>query len=592
MRALTVLLGMTGLATGVRAQELIPNPSFEQMTTCPTMESQLPLADLWDTPSLATPDYFHSCNTMLDSTGTPDNEVGSQAPFHGEAYGGFIALIGEFGLSDYREYMQTSLVGGPLEGGKTYRFEMQLCLAEDSSAATDRIGAYFSDVPVSSGSNLALPLVPQLETAAGTALDDTVEWMNISQTFVADGTEAHVTIGNFHDYANSFSVPAGFGPNLPLQDGTAYYYIDGVSLQCEPCFDPPMNLVSWWPLDEAGGLLSVDVVGALNGAHVGGALFTPGQVDGALDFLGTSISVPSAAPLELGTSDFTLDAWVRVDALGAAQVLISKIASTGPGFALVVNTDGTLSFTMIDAALGTASGSSTATLVAGAWSHVAVSVDRDDPSGGDIHIDGTLANFDPTSAPGSLSNTLPLLFATDAGAGFGSDLVGGLDEIEFFDRALAISEIVGLFEARTSGKCKTVLTIPPVVGVPVVGIPVVTAGTLTNGGLVTGTFQLSARGEPAGTRCGAFVSTIDGPMTATVLNPQPMQVAAGASVPVQLRLDAPQALAGGNIACYSVTMIHLESGRVFLSLGALRGLHPRQQRGTPPTNPPPVFPAR
>ena len=109
----------------------------------------------------------------------------------------------------------------------------------------------------------------------------------------------------------------------------------------------------------------------------------------------------------------------------------------------------------------------------GVWSHVTVSVDRDVSPGGRIWIDGVQAIFDPTGASGSLANTLPLRFGQDGGAGVGIDLAGTLDEVEVFSRAIAAFESEALWEARTSGKCKIVLEIPPVIGVPVIGIPVI-----------------------------------------------------------------------------------------------------------------------
>jgi len=528
------------------------------------------LAPPWFAPTLGTSDYFNACETMPDSVGVPDNQVGSQAAFSGDAYAGFIAL----GDPEYREYLQTPLAS-ILELGKTYRFSMHLSLAEDSSAATDRIGAHFSAASVGSADSLPLAVVPQVETPAGTFLTDEVAWMPFSDTFVAAGGEAYLTIGNFHDDASSATIPAGSGPDVPLHPGTAYYYIDVVELVCEPCAEPPADLVAWWPLDELGVSLAHDVVGAQHGVPLDGPVPVPGFVDGALDFLGSAVSVPTTAALELGSGDFSLDAWVRPVALGETQTLFSKIASlttpTGPGYALALESDGTVTFSMVDGALAPVTGSSSVVLAPGEWSHVTVSVDRDDPAGGRIHVNGAVAVFDPTPAPGSLANPLALLFARDDGAGVGADLAGALDEVELFERALTDSEVLTLYQARTSGKCKTVLELPPVVAVPVTPPPLVVTGTLTTSGDAPGTFTATVQGEPAGTRVGSMVSTVDGPTNATVLTPQPVQVAPGASVPIELQLELPRALRPGELACYSVTTTHLETGRTFLSRAFLRG---------------------
>ena len=140
-----------------------------------------------------------------------------------------------------REYLQAELLT-PLVAGKTYRFSMHLSLAENSSAATDRIGAHFSTTPISTADYFAMPYVPQLETPAGTFLDDQVEWMTYEELYVATGGEQYVTIGNFHDFADSATVPAGSGPAPPLQDGTGYYYLDAVSLLQLPRKCPKRSL--------------------------------------------------------------------------------------------------------------------------------------------------------------------------------------------------------------------------------------------------------------------------------------------------------------------------------------------------------------
>ena len=575
------LLGTTGFT---RAQELVDNPSFEQMSSCPLTAASLSLAEPWFPPTLGTSDYFHECNTDPSSVSVPVNAVGNQAAFHGSGYAAFIALSPPTGFNpDYREYVQSPLLG-TLEAGKTYRFSMELSLAEDSSAATDRVGAYFSPTAVGSSDDLPLPFTPQLETPAGTFLTDIIEWIPFEDTFVAAGGEQHITIGNFHDASSSATTPAGLGPDPPLQVGTAYYYLDAVSLQCEPCYDAPDHMIGWWPLDETGGTTAYDIVGAQHGLHVDAPVPMPGYVDFSLDFFASAVTVATTTPLEYGTSDLSIDAWVRPGALGTAQALFVKMPAppTGPGYAIALNADGTVRFLMVDAALNLVTADSTAALAVGEWSHVTVVVDRDDPSGGRIHVDDDMTTFDPTSAPGSLANTLPLLFGRDGGAGIGADLIGTLDEVEFYTDVLTLSEVLALYQSRTSGKCKTLLEIGPVTPIPVPTptIPTIgTSGNLTNGTGVSGTFTLSAKADPPGTKCGHFTSTVALPVPPTIVTPQPLQVPAGESAPVDIRLTAPRRLRPGDVACYSITTTHVETGRTFLSRAVVVG---RPLWGEPP----------
>jgi len=573
------LIAVVAIGSGLPAagQELIPNPSFELFTCCPTGASELTCADFWTVPTLGSPDYLNACDTT-DMVSVPLNVLGFQDAFDGVGYGAFFALSGV--PVGYREYVQTPILDLGLEAGKTYRLSAQLSLAEDSSFATDRIGAYISTTAITAGDFFVLPVTPQVETPAGTFLDDTVEWMELNDTFVAEGGEQFVTIGNFHDEVDSATIPAGFGPDPPLQFGSGYYYLDMVSLQCEPCVHPPDDILAWWTLDDPSGPTAYEIVYGLHGAHVGAPVPVPGYVGTSLDFLASGVSVPTSSELEHDDGDFSMVALVRVDSLGTIQTLFSKspLLFTGAGYAISVNADGTIGFTMVDAALNSVTANSTEPVVAGEWSLVIVGVDRSEASGGTIWVDGIPTAFNPLGAPGSLTNSLPLLFAQDGAADVGDDLTGGLDEVQIFNRALQVAEVAYLFDAHTSGQCKIYLEIEPVIGIPFTPGPlptITTSGDLVNDTGVAGTFTVSVRGEPAGTRCGPRKSTVNGPVNPRVLTQQPIQVPSGGTVPVLLELDNPRNLAGG-LACYSVTVTHLETGRVFTAFGGLRGNKARQ----------------
>ena len=71
----------------IDAQNIVPNPSFETYTNCPT---GLGTGNLectpWVTPTLGTEDYFNACNT--GDVGVPANLFGNQAAHTGDAYVG------------------------------------------------------------------------------------------------------------------------------------------------------------------------------------------------------------------------------------------------------------------------------------------------------------------------------------------------------------------------------------------------------------------------------------------------------------------------------------------------------------------------
>ena len=50
------------------AQNLVPNPSFENYSACPENISEIDFALPWTSTTGATPDYYNSCSTTLWST--------------------------------------------------------------------------------------------------------------------------------------------------------------------------------------------------------------------------------------------------------------------------------------------------------------------------------------------------------------------------------------------------------------------------------------------------------------------------------------------------------------------------------------------
>ena len=141
------LLLVSGI--GATAQNLVPNPGFEQMDKCPPFwsEKQSDLtASFWESPTTATPDNFTACSEL---SGVPNNWAGVMKAHGGTAYAGFIARR-NFGRSTddpknrtHREYLQTKLKSTLLKGAE-YKVTFYVSLAENCRLASDGIGAYFS----------------------------------------------------------------------------------------------------------------------------------------------------------------------------------------------------------------------------------------------------------------------------------------------------------------------------------------------------------------------------------------------------------------------------------------------------------------
>jgi len=213
-----LFLAFSGPAEAVN---LVPNPGFETYVSCPTGFGQLFQAAPWADPNTGTSDAYNACSPGgFPSVNVPANTFGFQAAHGGVGYGGF--LVRNFG--DYHEYVQAPLTS-PLSAATTYYVEFWVSLADTANGAVDRLGAYFQAGPVNVGSNTTLLLVPQVESPVGTYLDDTVNWIKVSGTFVAAGGEDHIVIGNYHDDAttNVQPMPGGY-PGIN-------YYVDDVLVE-------------------------------------------------------------------------------------------------------------------------------------------------------------------------------------------------------------------------------------------------------------------------------------------------------------------------------------------------------------------------
>ena len=261
----------------VKAQDLVPNGSFEEASACPAGLDELKLCDQWlpfgtNHPS---PDYFHSCSSP-HRMGIPNNTFGHQYARSGQAYAGLIAYLTidqenkkNWDLSNnHREYIQTYLTY-PLEAGKTYYAEFHVSLVEDCDYAIANLGLLLTqETPELTWPKIQFEYFkPQIRHNRGTVIDDNKTWTKISGTFVANGGENVLTIGNFdNDEATRVKKNKSAKLNnifrkrfLPK---IAYYYIDDVKVvpvdSLTPTRDTEPAIVREDPLNhEYFGMMSV-----------------------------------------------------------------------------------------------------------------------------------------------------------------------------------------------------------------------------------------------------------------------------------------------------------------------------------------------
>ncbi len=229
----------------------VPNPSFEQLDSCPKIEGQLtnscnywfnPTAVMVSQPPLAycipdgsgSSDYFNQCG--LPHWSIPKNNLGFQNPMTGVAYCGILALLNDTLYQyyyQYREYIEIKL-NKKLKANFTYCAEFYYSMTGVGAGSPPtrydmvELGMLFTDTIVRRASGIGtgqpqnIYTTPQVSAMMGPSID-TVNWIKVSGTFIANGGEEYLTIGNFKELDTLFG------------DVWTYIYIDDVSVYyCGP----------------------------------------------------------------------------------------------------------------------------------------------------------------------------------------------------------------------------------------------------------------------------------------------------------------------------------------------------------------------
>ncbi|HWX20328.1 MAG TPA: choice-of-anchor tandem repeat GloVer-containing protein [Candidatus Binatia bacterium] len=243
----------------------------------------------------------------------------------------------------------------------------------------------------------------------------------------------------------------------------------GLALVQPCCISPPPGMVLWLAFDETAGATCLNSMGGNNGLRYQGASIATsanGPVRVAGEFAGNCLSfdgqnarvvVSNYPAINFGESDFSADAWLKWSGTNGFLVLAGKaLLSAGPdnaGFAWYLS-DGHPGLRLITSYLSDYG--SSATLTPNRWTHLVVTVHRLADTAGQIafYLDGVLTDTLPTAQAGTIStppNTALLV---------GSSFSGSLDELELFSRALSADEVASLYQAQTSGKCRSYCSVP------------------------------------------------------------------------------------------------------------------------------------
>lgn len=215
------------LSLSSNAQNLVSNYSFEDTVHCPVALTSIFQSQGW-TSYKNTPDYFNSCNAN-GQAGVPNNAMGYQLAKTGNAYAGFTTYA-KF-ANNFREVIGTHLLQ-PLQVGQKYFLSFYLNNPMDSvtrqNGATTKTGARFSTVSFAQSNPLAIDNFAHIYTDS--LITDSLNWIKISGSFIADSAYEYMAFGNF--FVDTACAHILYDSSAAF----AYYYIDDIRLSIDSNF--------------------------------------------------------------------------------------------------------------------------------------------------------------------------------------------------------------------------------------------------------------------------------------------------------------------------------------------------------------------
>lgn len=196
------------LVINAKAQNLVPNYSFETYTQCPPNGyGKISLAAPWTTANNAGTqcEYCNACSNS-NCCSVPFNTYGYgyQYAHTGNAYA-YTSFIGFFGSND-RGYAQVKLLD-TLKAGFCYSITFYINFADCYQLACNNISLLLTDTATylpSSGKYI--PAIPQIIQYGNPVIKDTLNWVKVGGIYTAHGGEQYITIGNFSDDSHTDTI--------------------------------------------------------------------------------------------------------------------------------------------------------------------------------------------------------------------------------------------------------------------------------------------------------------------------------------------------------------------------------------------------
>ena len=225
MRFLAVIFLFLSLCFRAQVNQ-VNNPSFEDYYDC-LNPNYIAKAKYWNsldtTKPAAAGDYFNTCYPLV-----PYTTSSFQYPRTGNGFilATFYCASPTCISPSFRTYPRNRLKNY-LTAGKVYCVKMFVNLTNTSPRAIDALEVHFGDITLDTIKYCLMKLTylsSDVSNASG-VINDTLNWIEVSGTYTATGTEKYLVIGNFRSDAATTTSVTGVSGGLFSE-----YNIDDVSV--------------------------------------------------------------------------------------------------------------------------------------------------------------------------------------------------------------------------------------------------------------------------------------------------------------------------------------------------------------------------
>jgi hypothetical protein len=219
------------------SQNLVPNPSFEDYSSCPDNFGEIQRALNWDSYN-ESPDYYNrcapSCSPLNMCLGIPQSWYGYQEAYDGNAYVGLGTYDESF--PQLREIIGTQLFQ-PLIPGRKYFVSCYISNAGGYNwfplhycdGASNNFGFRFFNNAYSQFNPCPIDNFTHINETA--IISDTVNWVKIIGSFIADSAYQYFSMGNFYDALHTDTINIVDSDTLIKK--VVYFFVDQVCVSLD-----------------------------------------------------------------------------------------------------------------------------------------------------------------------------------------------------------------------------------------------------------------------------------------------------------------------------------------------------------------------